>query len=66
MELLTGGNERLEGLASTPGTLEWDEMKKNAEAASTNEQGGLECLPSTNSIGRQKSSYPASVPPCWP
>ena len=37
-------DERLEGLASTPGTLEWDEMKKNAEAASTNEQGGLELL----------------------
>jgi hypothetical protein len=37
-------DERLEGLASTPGTLEWDEMKKNAEAASIYEKGGLRLL----------------------
>jgi hypothetical protein len=32
---------RLEGLASGPGTLEWDEMKKNAMAASNNSTSGL-------------------------
>jgi hypothetical protein len=32
---------RLEGLASGPGTLEWDEMKKNANAASNNKNSGL-------------------------
>jgi len=32
---------RLEGLASGPGTLEWDEMKKNANAASKNGDSGL-------------------------
>ncbi len=37
-------DERLEGLVSTPGTLEWDEMKKNAEAASISEKGGLRLL----------------------
>src|SRR4029077_16792465 len=37
-------DERLEGLASAPGTLEWDEMKKNAAAASSNQNGGLRLL----------------------
>jgi hypothetical protein len=37
-------DERLEGLASAPGTLEWDEMKKNAAAASSKENGGLRLL----------------------
>jgi hypothetical protein len=32
---------RLEGLASGPGTAEWSEMKKNAEAASDDENSGL-------------------------
>lgn len=35
---------RLEGLASAPGTLEWDEMKKNAVAASNNSTSGLYLL----------------------
>jgi len=35
---------RLEGLASGPGTLEWDEMKKNANAASNNGDSGLHHL----------------------
>jgi hypothetical protein len=34
-------DQRLEGLASGPGTLEWDEMKKNAMAASNNPTSGL-------------------------
>ena len=37
-------DERLEGLASVPGTRVWDEMKKNAAAASNNPQGGLRLL----------------------
>jgi hypothetical protein len=37
-------DERLETLASAPGTLEWDEMKKNAEAISTNPSGALQLL----------------------
>lgn len=32
---------RLESLASAPGTLEWDEMKKNAMEASDNRNSGL-------------------------
>jgi hypothetical protein len=35
---------RLESLASAPGTLEWDEMKKNAMAASENRNSGLNRL----------------------
>jgi hypothetical protein len=34
-------NERLENLASKPGTMEWDEMKDNAQAAIANKNGGL-------------------------
>jgi Papain family cysteine protease len=37
-------NERIENLVSGLGTLEWDEMKENAEAASTNSKGGLQML----------------------
>ena len=37
-------NERLENLVSGLGTLEWDEMKENAEAASKNSKGGLQML----------------------
>jgi len=37
-------NERIENLVSGLGTLEWDEMKQNAEAASTNPNGGLQML----------------------
>lgn len=37
-------DERLETLAAAPGTLEWDEMKKNAEAISTNPSGALQLL----------------------
>ena len=38
-------NERLENLASKPGTLEWDEMKENGEHATTNKKdGGLALL----------------------
>ena len=37
-------DDRVESLVSTPGTLAWDEMKKNAEMASINEQGGLRLL----------------------
>jgi hypothetical protein len=35
---------RLESLASAPGTLEWDEMKKNAREASENRNSGLNRL----------------------
>jgi hypothetical protein len=34
-------DERLEALASIPGTAEWDEMKKNAEDVSIGPNGGL-------------------------
>lgn len=34
----------LENLASKPGTIQWDEMKENAEAASGNRSGGLALL----------------------
>jgi len=37
-------NERIENLVSGLGTLEWDEMKENAEAASKNSKGGLQML----------------------
>jgi predicted alpha/beta hydrolase family esterase len=37
-------NERVENLVSSLGTLEWDEMKENAAAASTNPKGGLRAL----------------------
>jgi hypothetical protein len=37
-------NERVENLVSGLGTLEWDEMKENAEAASKNPNGGLRLL----------------------
>jgi hypothetical protein len=37
-------DERLETLASAPGTLAWDEMKKNADAISTNSLGALQLL----------------------
>lgn len=37
-------NERLENLASKPGTLEWDQMKDNAQAAIANKNGGLRQL----------------------
>jgi hypothetical protein len=34
-------DERLEALASGPGTAEWDEMKKNAQAVCSQPRGGL-------------------------
>ena len=37
-------NQRIENLVSGLGTLEWDEMKQNAEAASANPKGGLQLL----------------------
>jgi hypothetical protein len=37
-------NERIENLVSGLGTLEWDEMKENAKAASHNPDGGLQML----------------------
>jgi hypothetical protein len=37
-------DERLETLASVPGTLAWNEMKKNADAISTNSLGALQLL----------------------
>ena len=37
-------DERIENLVSGLGTLEWDEMKQNAAAASTNPKGGLQML----------------------
>ena len=37
-------NERIENLVSGLGTLEWDEMKENAQAASRNSKGGLQML----------------------
>ena len=37
-------NQRIENLVSGLGTLEWDEMKENAEAASANPKGGLQML----------------------
>jgi hypothetical protein len=37
-------NERIENLVSGLGSLEWDEMKQNAEAASGNPKGGLQLL----------------------
>ncbi|MEY2563172.1 MAG: hypothetical protein QOH88_1365 [Verrucomicrobiota bacterium] len=37
-------NERLENMASKPGTAEWDEMKDNARAAIANKDGGLSLL----------------------
>lgn len=37
-------NQRIENPVSGLGTLEWDEMKENAEAASGNSKGGLQML----------------------
>lgn len=42
--LLDGVDDRLESLLSRSGTLAWDEMKENAEFASTNAKGGLRLL----------------------
>ncbi len=36
--------KRFENLVSLPGSLEWDEMKENAEAATKNAKGGLHQL----------------------
>jgi hypothetical protein len=36
--------ERIENLVSVPGTMEWDEMKQNADAGATRADGGLQKL----------------------
>lgn len=42
--LLDGQDDRIESLVSKPGTLVWDEIKKNAYEASNNDLGGLRLL----------------------